>query len=148
MFINEYEEVPFDAITYLTGQCNYGGRVTDDWDRRCLLNILSNFYNPAIVTDPKYKFSSSGSYYASPKGSYEDYVEFIKVTVLFVVSYTTLYFSFPTSLHLSLPLSLPSSQELPLSQHPEVFGMDDNVDISKELQETKLVSHRINSLYS
>ncbi len=30
-------------------------------------------------------------------------------------------------------------RELPMAQAPEVFGMDDNVDISKELQETKLV---------
>lgn len=26
-----------------------------------------------------------------------------------------------------------------MSQAPEVFGMDDNVDISKELQETKIL---------
>jgi len=26
-----------------------------------------------------------------------------------------------------------------MSQHPEVFGMHDNVDISKELQETKIL---------
>ena len=30
-------------------------------------------------------------------------------------------------------------KELPMSQAPEVFGMDDNVDISKELQETKIL---------
>ena len=28
-----------------------------------------------------------------------------------------------------------------MSQLPEVFGMDDNVDISKELQETRVVGH-------
>ena len=79
MYINEYADIPFDAITYMTGQCNYGGRVTDDWDRRTLVNILSNFYTDTIISDPKYKFSSSGIYYAPPKGSYDDYLDFIKV---------------------------------------------------------------------
>ena len=48
------------------------------------MSILSNFYTPEIVSDPKYKFSSSGSYYVPPKGSYEDYVEFIKVCLSWV----------------------------------------------------------------
>ena len=30
-------------------------------------------------------------------------------------------------------------QNLPLGQHPEVFGMHENVDISKDLQQTKLL---------
>jgi len=107
MFINEYDEVPFDALSYLTGECNYGGRVTDDNDRRCLMSILADFYNSDVITDPKYKFSPSGLYYAPPKFTYEEYVEFIK--------------------------------NLPTTQYPEVFGMHDNVDISKDLQETRLL---------
>lgn len=83
MFVNEYEHVPYDAISYLTGECNYGGRVTDDWDRRLLLTILSDYYNSRIVEDSKYKFSPSGYYYAPPKGAYEEYVEFIKVQLIF-----------------------------------------------------------------
>ena len=33
-----------------------------------------------------------------------------------------------------------------MTQYPEVFGMHDNVDISKDLQETKLVSLQLNQL--
>lgn len=87
MFINEYDEVPFDAITYMTGECNYGGRVTDDWDRRCLLTMLSDFYNQAVITEVKCKFSPSGTYYCPSKGSYDDYVQFIKVHTYQIFQY-------------------------------------------------------------
>ncbi|XP_030314514.1 dynein heavy chain 12, axonemal [Calypte anna] len=107
LFINEYSSVPFEAISYLTGECNYGGRVTDDWDRRLLLTMLDDFYNADIIENPNYTFSPSGNYYAPPKGTYEDYIEFIK--------------------------------SLPVSQHPEVFGLHENVDISKDLHQTKIL---------
>ncbi|KAJ3222973.1 Dynein heavy chain 7, axonemal [Clydaea vesicula] len=78
MFLNQYADIPFKAILYLTGECNYGGRVTDDWDRRTLNNILSTFYSPAVIEDPSYTFSPSGVYVMPPKGKYENYLEFIR----------------------------------------------------------------------
>lgn len=50
----------FVALRYLTGECNYGGRVTDDWDRRCLNTILYKFYNPDAIADQKYCLDPTG----------------------------------------------------------------------------------------
>ena len=50
------------VLKYTAGHINYGGRVTDDWDRRCIMNILEDFYSQAALkTD--YKFSESGIYH-------------------------------------------------------------------------------------
>jgi dynein heavy chain, axonemal len=61
--LEQQDTVPWDALNYVTGHINYGGRVTDDWDRRCLMSILSIYMVPEILQDG-YKFSTSGTYYA------------------------------------------------------------------------------------
>lgn len=78
MFINEYGDNPYEAVTYLTGECNYGGRVTDDWDRRLIVTILDDFVNPRVVNQPNYMFSSVSSSYGLPKkNEYQDYIDHI-----------------------------------------------------------------------
>ncbi|XP_043264608.1 dynein axonemal heavy chain 7 [Colletes gigas] len=79
LYINDYSDVPFKAIVYLTGECNYGGRVTDDRDRRCLNTILQDFFNKDVITDPNYSFAVVGQEYSLPKRhEYEDYIKQIE----------------------------------------------------------------------
>lgn len=56
MFLNDYDELPLPALTYLTGQCNYGGRVTDDKDRRLLVSLLSIVYTIDIIDNAAYRY--------------------------------------------------------------------------------------------
>lgn len=49
MLIEEQEQIPWKSLIYITGHINYGGRVTDDLDRRCLITILSQFYTKDIL---------------------------------------------------------------------------------------------------
>jgi dynein heavy chain len=44
MFVKKFDEMPWNALVYITGHVNYGGRVTDDQDRRCLMCILETYY--------------------------------------------------------------------------------------------------------
>ena len=76
-FLNEYEEIPWAVLQFLEAEINYGGRVTDDKDRR-LLNTIVRTYTSEHVLDKKYKFSESGIYWAPDFGTVDEYIEFIR----------------------------------------------------------------------
>lgn len=70
--------VPFDALRYTAGECNYGGRVTDDKDRLLLSTLLATCYCPEVVQKgPKYSFTASGLYHVPDDGPRENCLGFI-----------------------------------------------------------------------
>jgi len=77
IFLDEQEEIPWEALVYVTGIINYGGRVTDDNDRRCLITTLEKYYCIENLQDD-YVYSESERYRAPPFGdaqSYRDYIQ-------------------------------------------------------------------------
>jgi dynein heavy chain len=56
MFLDENDDVPFEALCYLTAECNYGGRVTDDKDRLLIKILLEDYYCSETVNDDNYNY--------------------------------------------------------------------------------------------
>eukprot|EP00928_Gymnodinium_smaydae_P017340 TRINITY_DN16627_c1_g2_i1.p1 TRINITY_DN16627_c1_g2~~TRINITY_DN16627_c1_g2_i1.p1 ORF type:complete len:2315 (-),score=450.26 TRINITY_DN16627_c1_g2_i1:520-6690(-) len=77
MFLEENDQIPYAALRYTAAEANYGGRVTDVNDRRCINFILTDYYCVDILKDD-YKFSPSGIYYAPPYTTLDGYIEFIR----------------------------------------------------------------------
>uniref|UniRef100_A0A2S2ND87 Dynein heavy chain 3, axonemal n=1 Tax=Schizaphis graminum TaxID=13262 RepID=A0A2S2ND87_SCHGA len=107
MFLNDYDEIPFEALLYLIGECNYGGRVTDDKDRRLLTSLLLIFFNSNVINNNLYTFSESGLYYIPKDTTINGCLDYIK--------------------------------SLPMNPQPEVFGLHENADITKNNYETHLL---------
>ncbi|CAL1172366.1 unnamed protein product, partial [Cladocopium goreaui] len=101
--------IPWDTLLFVIGHINYGGRVTDDNDRKCLLAILEKYVTPKIL-ETDYRFSESGTYRCPDNSDVADVEQFRK----FVASF-------------------------PLAEMPEVFGMHDNANISFMSQEAEKV---------
>lgn len=105
-FIQEFEEVPYKALHYTAAECNYGGRVTDDKDRRCLHVILGRFYRSDVL-QPNYAISESGDYRMPDPAKCTNRDDFIE--------------------HI---------EKFPLTAEPEVFGLHANATITKDRKET------------
>ena len=55
IFLENSDDIQWKALNYMTSSCNYGGRVTDTWDRRLIKIILEDFFTDDIL-DEDYKF--------------------------------------------------------------------------------------------
>lgn len=98
--------VPYDVLRYTAGQINYGGRVTDDWDRRCIMNVLADFYDPKVVRAGHTFDADQGRYrqLTAVDPDHSDYVTYIK--------------------------------SLPVNDDPALFGLHSNADITFAQSET------------
>lgn len=76
VFLENYEDIQWDAINYMIAEANYGGRVTDPADRR-LINIIYRDLCNSEILKQEYKIFSLDNYAIPPDGKYEDHIKFI-----------------------------------------------------------------------
>lgn len=95
------EELPWSTLKYLIGEAMYGGRVTDDYDRRVMNTYLKEFMGDFIFdTNQKFFFSQSEFDYVIPPIE-ADTKELIEVEI----------------------------DKIPLFTNPNVFGLHTNAEI-------------------
>jgi dynein heavy chain len=116
LYLDEYEETPWDAIKYLIAQANYGGRCTDDQDRKLLIVYSNQFFCESALTVPRFQLSSNENYFIPEDGTREHYMKQISM--------------------------LPDASSDP----PEAFGQHSNADIASQMEETKTLLSTLLSL--
>ena len=102
----EEGDVPFDALRYTAGELNYGGRLTDEKDRRLCMSILHGVYHPDTLKPEGQGLSPGGIYSVPPV----DHLRTIDVKEYI--------------------------RSLPLQDQPEAFGLHANADITCARNET------------
>jgi len=94
------EEIPWDTLRYLIGEAMYGGRVTDNWDRRVLTTYLHEYLGEFIFdNNQKFYFSRADFDYVIPENM--ESLETINVSI----------------------------DQIPIFTNPHVFGLHSNAEI-------------------
>ncbi len=77
IYLADYEQTPFEALRYLISEANYGGRVTDDWDRRLLNVYMDQFFCEEAISVPNFQVSAAAEYYIPADGERDSYLKYI-----------------------------------------------------------------------
>ena len=115
-YVDDDEFLPWGSLKYLIGDAMYGGRVSDDMDRRVLKTYLEEYMGDFLFDDcQKFFFSQSGFDYELPEhgplSNYRDEVE-----------------------------------KLPLTNSPAVFGLHPNAEIQYYTETTRAMWRDLISL--
>ena len=110
-FLAKYDHVPYAVLVNLIGHINYGGRITDDWDRRMVLTVLMSIVNPGLLND---------DYPLAPKPAGEEENPYLSPEPLDIKHYRE-----------------NAIAKLPINPHPNVFGLHENADIACAQAETQ-----------
>lgn len=74
--LESQHDLPWEALQYMTGEINYGGRVTDEWDRRLLLVTLNRFLNDEVLNENHSFFE--GCKLAGSMPSYQEALDVVR----------------------------------------------------------------------
>ena len=67
------DNIPFEALQYLIGEANYGGRVTDEWDRRVLNVYIKSLLCKEAVDEDNFALAESPDYFIPSDGTLSSY---------------------------------------------------------------------------
>lgn len=70
------KDIPWRALEYINGEITYGGRVTDEWDQRCVRTILKLFACEDILVE-NYVYSVSGIYKSPTSIKLDDFKRYV-----------------------------------------------------------------------
>ena len=113
MYLNKIgpdDMIPWASLKYLIGEAMYGGRVTDDYDRRVMMTYLNEYMGDFIFdVNQKFFFARAENFdYEIPElGPFDNYVKAIT--------------------------------EMPITYSPEIIGLHSNAEIDYFTQASKRI---------
>lgn len=81
MFLNSGKRLSFNALQYIIGECAYGGRVIDEFDKRLLKTILVGMFNENVLTDSSFKLALNDGCTFPRRLEYRMVIKFIEETI-------------------------------------------------------------------
>ena len=81
VMMGKYDQVPYKVMQNLICHINYGGRITDDWDRRMVMTLLLGVFNEGIEEDG-FPLAPGEAYGSPPAGNIQAYRDVISTIPL------------------------------------------------------------------